>query len=55
MGIGWLPAGLGAWAVGRIADGSTLTAGLHSLAFAPLVGLAAAGVYVVVGRKRDTE
>lgn len=55
MGIGWLPAGLGAWVVGRIADGSSLTAGLHSLAFAPLVGLAAAGVYVVVGRKRDTE
>jgi len=55
MGIGWLPAGLGAWVVGRIADGSTLTDGLHSLAFAPLVGLAAAGVYVAVGRKRNTE
>ena len=47
-----LPAGLGAWAVGRIADGSTLTAGLHSLAFAPLVGLVAAGVFMVVERRK---
>ena len=52
MGIGWLPAGLGAWVVGRIADGSTLTDGLHSLAFAPLVGLVAAGVFMVVERRK---
>ena len=51
MGFGWLPAGLGAWVVGRIADNSTLTDGLSSLAVAPLVGLAAAAVFVAVGRR----
>ena len=52
MGLGWLPAGLGAWAVGRIADGSTLTDGLRSLTLAPLVGLAAAGVFMALARGR---
>lgn len=51
MGLGWLPAGLGAWVVGNIADGSTLDAGLQSLLYVPLVGLAAVGVYMLV-RKR---
>jgi FSR family fosmidomycin resistance protein-like MFS transporter len=50
MGLGWLPAGLGAWVVGRIADGSTLTDGLSSLLFAPVVGLAAAGLYYLSHR-----
>ncbi len=48
MGLGWLPAGLGAWVVGNIADSSTLTAGLRSLFFAPVVSLAALGVYLLV-------
>lgn len=52
MGLGWLPSGLGAWAVGSIADRSTLTAGLATLIFAPLVGLVALGVYGVVRRNR---
>lgn len=56
MGLGWLPAGLGAWVVGQIADRSTLTAGLASLLFVPLVGLVAVGVYVLVrGRLRRGE
>lgn len=56
MGIGWLPAGLGAWVVGQIADRSTLTAGLSSLVFVPVVGLAAAGVYALAWRrKREAE
>ena len=50
MGIGWLPAGLGAWVVGQIADGSTLTAGLTSLIFVPVAGLAAVGLYAVLRR-----
>jgi len=45
MGLGWLPAGLGAWVVGHIADSSSLTAGLGSLLFVPLVGLLAATIY----------
>lgn len=53
MGLGWLPAGLGAWAVGQIADRSTLTAGLTSLLFVPLVGLLAASVYFII-RRRST-
>lgn len=52
MGLGWLPAGLGAWAVGQIADGSTLTVGLGSLLLVPLVGLAALAVYAVVTRRK---
>jgi FSR family fosmidomycin resistance protein-like MFS transporter len=52
MGIGWLPAGLGAWVVGRLADSSTLTDGLRSLAYAPLVGLVAAGVLALSQRRR---
>jgi len=52
MGLGWLPAGLGAWAVGRIADGSTLTDGLRSLTLAPLVGLAAAGVFILLAKRQ---
>ena len=48
MGLGWLPAGLGAWVVGRMADNSSLTVGLGSLLFVPLVGLLAAGIYSVL-------
>lgn len=48
MGLGWLPAGLGAWVVGTIADSSTLTVGLRSLFFAPIVSLVALSVYLLV-------
>ena len=41
MGLGWLPAGIGSWVVGLIADGSSLTAGLTTLIYVPLVGVAA--------------
>jgi FSR family fosmidomycin resistance protein-like MFS transporter len=51
MGLGWLPAGLGAWVVGRIADSSTLTDGLSSLTFVPALGLAAAVIYRVAARR----
>lgn len=50
MGLGWLPAGLGAWVVGRIADRSGLDVGLASLLFVPLVGIAALGVYTGIRR-----
>jgi len=55
MGIGWLPAGLGAWAVGQIADASTLTDGLRSLTFAPLVALAATAVFFAILRRRAAQ
>jgi FSR family fosmidomycin resistance protein-like MFS transporter len=41
MGVGWLPFGIGTWVVGRIADQTTLTNGLGTLVYLPLVGLAA--------------
>lgn len=51
MGLGWLPSGLGAFAVGQIADRSSLTTGLASLIVVPLVGLVALAVYVLVQRR----
>jgi FSR family fosmidomycin resistance protein-like MFS transporter len=41
MGLGWLPAGIGSWVVGLVADRSSLTNGLTTLIFVPLVGVAA--------------
>ncbi|MEZ4513656.1 MAG: MFS transporter [Chloroflexota bacterium] len=41
MGLGWLPAGIGSWVVGLIADQSSLAAGLATLTFVPLVGVTA--------------
>lgn len=41
IGLGWLPSGVGAWVVGLLADASTLTDGLSTLVYVPLVGLLA--------------
>lgn len=41
IGFGWLPAGLGAWVVGVVADRVTLTFALSTLMAAPLVGIVA--------------
>lgn len=51
MGIGWMPAGIGAWLVGRIADQTTLTMGLQSLYVVPLVGLTAVLLLTFLTRK----
>lgn len=48
MGLGWLPAGIGAFVVGRIADQTSLTGGLQSLIIVPLVGFAAIGAYALL-------
>ena len=45
IGLGWLPAGLGSWVVGRIADQTSLTLALSTLTFVPLIGLGAAVVF----------
>lgn len=45
IGIGWLPAGLGAWAVGQIADSQSLAAGLNSLVWVPLISVGVMLVY----------
>lgn len=52
MGIGWLPAGLGAWVVGQIADRRTLTDGLATLVFVPFAGLVFAGLYALIRQRR---
>ena len=41
MGLGWLPAGIGSWVVGLVADRWSLTTGLTTLMFVPMVGLTA--------------
>lgn len=51
IGIGWLPAGIGAWVVGVVADRSTLTTGLTTLFAAPLVGLVAVVIYAIRYRR----
>jgi FSR family fosmidomycin resistance protein-like MFS transporter len=52
MGLGWLPAGLGAWSVGQIADARGLTAGLATLLLVPLAGMAAVAAYWLIQRRQ---
>jgi FSR family fosmidomycin resistance protein-like MFS transporter len=42
LGLGWLPAGLGSWLIGFLADRSTLTNALTTLITVPLIGVLAA-------------
>ena len=48
MGLGWLPGGIGASAVGLLADRAGLERALATLAVPLLVGVAAIGVYAVI-------
>lgn len=45
IGFGWLPAGVGAWVVGVVADRVTLSFALSTLMAAPLVGIAAVLIF----------
>jgi FSR family fosmidomycin resistance protein-like MFS transporter len=45
IGIGWLPGGVGAWAVGYVADRASLSFALSTLIGAPLVGLVTVVLY----------
>jgi FSR family fosmidomycin resistance protein-like MFS transporter len=49
IGVGWLPAGIGSWAVGMLADATTLGNALGGLVYVPAVGVAAA---VALGLQR---
>jgi len=53
MGLGWAPGGLGASVTGFIADRYSLTVGLQTLIFAPLVGVASVLLYVVLQRRAE--
>ena len=53
MGLGWLPGGVGASALGLLADGAGLEHALSTLVVPQLVGVAAIGTYAVIrGRTR---
>lgn len=54
IGVGWLPAGIGAWLVGRLADATTLENAMSSLVYVPLVGVAAAGMLALNNRLNVT-
>jgi FSR family fosmidomycin resistance protein-like MFS transporter len=55
LGLGWLPAGVGSWVSGLIADQTSLAFAFTTLIFVPLLGvvaaLAFAGVVHVVNKK----
>jgi FSR family fosmidomycin resistance protein-like MFS transporter len=53
MGLGWAPGGLGASVTGFIADRYSLTVGLQTLIFAPVVGVACVLLYVVLQRRAE--
>ena len=48
MGLGWLPGGVGASAVGLLADSAGLERALSTLGVPLLVGVAAIGAYAVI-------
>ncbi len=50
IGIGWMPASLGAWAVGRLADAQSLAVALNAQTLVPLVGVLGLVVYTYVTR-----
>lgn len=54
MGLGWLPAGIGSWVVGLVADGSSLTTGLETLMFVPLVGMTAVLLFMYLSGYRSS-
>jgi FSR family fosmidomycin resistance protein-like MFS transporter len=52
MGLGWWPGGIGASLTGFIADRFSLTVGLQTLLFPPLIGLACILAYAALQRSR---
>jgi hypothetical protein len=55
MGLGWLPAGIGASVTGAIADRASLEVGLRTLVIPALVGVALAVTYGILQGKCATE
>ncbi len=45
MGLGWLPAGLGSWVLGELADSVSLSYALHTLIYVPIIGIGAAALF----------
>ena len=55
MGLGWIPAGIGSWVVGEIADRSSLTYALSTMIYIPLIGAAAAVLFILLFRRTENE
>ncbi len=53
MGLGWLPSGIGAWALGLLADRTSLPAAMNLLAFIPAISLAFALGYAWQQRRQS--
>lgn len=50
MGLGWLPAGVGPWVTGMLADQTSLALGLHTLLYVPLPGIASTVCLILCAR-----
>lgn len=51
MGIGWIPAGIGAWATGNLADAFGIQAALSFLAWVPMLGILAIASFALMRAK----
>ena len=51
MGIGWIPAGIGAWATGNLADAFGIQAALSFLAWVPMLGILAMASFALMRAK----
>ncbi|MBI9047361.1 MAG: MFS transporter [Anaerolineaceae bacterium] len=51
MGLGWLPFGVGSWAIGSMADKGSLFSALSSLVYIPLISFAAVILYGIISKK----
>ena len=54
MGLGWLPGGVGASAIGLLADSAGLQRALSTLVVPLLVGVAAIGIYALIRSRTRT-
>ena len=54
LGVGWVTGGIGAAVTGSLADQYSLSLGLQSLIFAPIVGVLCMIVYVLLQRQQGT-
>ena len=55
MGLGWLPFGVGSWAIGRLADSTDLTFALGTLIYVPIISLVAAITYGVIAYRKKQQ
>ncbi len=57
MGLGWMPAGVGAWVTGRIADQTSMTEALTWVGYVPIIGVIAILLFALqkrLGSRRES-